>query len=143
MDDVRTENRRDDGCDDLKDLFYSIPFNHNVIFLKVRHIFAGQALLDILTFSGDRESSKETSTLPKAPPYMEGMQHVNSCVPAVASGKAERAARRRFYSALVSRDDAMNCLSATALSMRNLYAPAEKNHGEPRRGTGLRAIPRS
>ena len=41
LNDVRTENRCDDGCDDLKDLFYSIPFNHNVIFLKVRHIFAG------------------------------------------------------------------------------------------------------
>ena len=39
LNDVRTENRRDDGCDNLKDFLYSIPFNHNVIVLKVRHVF--------------------------------------------------------------------------------------------------------
>jgi hypothetical protein len=44
----------------------------------MQYILQGCALLVILTFSGDRESSKETSTLPKAPPYMEGMQHVKS-----------------------------------------------------------------
>ena len=75
LNDVCTEDRRDDGCDNLKDFLYSIPFNHNVIVLKVRHVFLqGCTLPVILTFSGDRESSKETSTLPKAPPYMEGMQ---------------------------------------------------------------------
>ena len=41
LNDVCTKNRRDDGCDDLKDLLNSIPFNHKVIFLKLYNIFAG------------------------------------------------------------------------------------------------------
>jgi hypothetical protein len=96
LNDVSTENRRNDGCDNLKDLFYSIPFNHNCNILKVRLYFAGQALLVISLLScvpavasgkaerfGAKKEAKKHPPPPRPPPYMGRMQHRKSQKPTI------------------------------------------------------------
>ena len=74
LNDIRTEDRRNDGCDNLKDFLNSGPFNfHKVEFFKVTIYFAGLRPAGFFLLSLAQRKKQRNIHLTQALPYMERM----------------------------------------------------------------------